>query len=156
MPRVTGIMIAALVAAAVAGCGESDTADPTSVSVKLKLQLPSLPIAEEGTSTGISLTDVDGNEVYNEDFWKLPNGRSNEAMGTTNYDLDETDLGPPGVYEIDAVIRACNASGCSAGNLGSPVVHCRTNMGIDVDRQITVVYKDREKTAGCGFAVQSS
>lgn len=146
----------ALSAIAIAGCGDGDSTDSAaSVSVVLKQELPSSPIADEGISTGISLTDADGNEVYSKDFWKLPRGRPNEAMGTTNYDLDETDLGPPGVYEIDAVIRACNASGCSAGNLGSPVVHCRTNLGIDVDRQITVVYKDREKTAGCVFAVQS-
>lgn len=145
----------ALSALAIAGCGGGDSTDPSSsVSVKLKQQMPASPIADEGTSTGIGLTDADGAEVYNEDFWKLPNGRPNEAMDTINYDLDEIDIAP-GVYEIDAVIRACNASGCSAGDLGNSMVHCRTNMGIDVDRQITVVYKDREKTAGCGFAVSS-
>ena len=146
---------AALSTLAFAGWGGSDSADlDSSVSVKLKQQMPLGPVFIEGSSTGVSLTDAEGTGVYNEDFWKLPDGRPNETMDTINYDLDEIDL-TPGVYEIDAVIRACNASGCSAGDLGSPVVHCQTNMGIDVDRQITVVYKDRERTAGCGFAVQS-
>ncbi len=146
----------ALGALAIAACGGSDSTDPApSVSVKFKQELPSLPIADEGISTGIRLIDSDGSEVYNEDFWKLPAGNANETMDTVTYDLDEMVL-TPGVYEIDAVIRACNASGCSAEDLGKTMVHCHASPGIDMDSQVTVVYKDREQAAGCGFAIQSS
>lgn len=146
----------AMGALAIAGCGENDSTDSTtSVSVKLKQQMPLGPVFFEGSSTGISFADANGDEVYNEDFWKLPDGRPNETMDTINYDLDEVTLATPGEYKIDAVIRACDGSGCSAEDLGRPVVHCETNPGIDAEMQITVVYKDRKQTPGCGFAIQS-
>lgn len=145
----------AMSALAIAGCGDDSTDPTTSVSVKLKQQMPMSVAFFEGSSTGISFADANGAEVYNEDFWKLPDGRPNEAMDTINYDLDEVALPTSGQYEIDAVIRACGGSGCSAEDLGRPVVHCETNLGIDDNMQITVVYKDRKQTPGCGFAIQS-
>lgn len=144
----------ALGALAIAGCGDGDSTDSSSsVSVKFKQQMPLSVSFVEGTSTGVTLIDAEADEVYSEEDFSLPSGRTNERMDTISYDLGTIDLAP-GVYEIDAVIRACGGAGCSDEDLGEPLVHCETNTGIDVDRQITVIYKDREQKAGCGFVIQ--
>lgn len=140
----------ALSALAIAGCGGSDSTDPSSsVSVKFNQQMPLDVAFFEGTRTDIVLTDAEGNEFHSEDFSE-PSAITRETMDSYTYDLGSIDLAP-GVYEIDTAISACGGPGCSDEDLGDPLAICQTNIGIDADRRITVVYKKREQTPGCGF-----
>jgi len=146
-------LVAGLVAAAgIAGCGSENegTADEVG-TVSFRLEQPSLPLAVEGTSTGIRL--LRGGEVaYSGDFWKLPKGRENPNTGMTTYALDDADL-EAGDYRVLAVIRACNAAGCSESDLGEPALRCTAHFQVKAGavRVLTVVAR-RLDARECGFA----
>lgn len=138
-----------------AGCGSGDDMTTTATgTVELKLEQPSLPLATEGTSTGIRLVRG-GEAAYSGDFWKLPKGRENPATGMTTYALDSAEL-EAGDYRVRAVIRVCNAAGCSESDLGKPALRCTAHFQAKagVVGTLTVVAR-RLDARECGFAYAS-
>ena len=145
----TGCVIAAL---GVAACGSGDdTTTNAAGTVKFKLEQPSVPLADEGTSTGIRLIR-DGEDAYSGDFWDLPKGRENEATGTTTYGLDKFTL-DTGDYAIAAVVRTCPASGCSDESLGAPSTHCHAHFQVHANEGTTLAVVVRGLGRRCRFAV---
>lgn len=135
-----------------AACGSGDATSTTpSGQLKLKLEQPSQPLAEEGTSTGFRLMR-DGEEAYSGDFWRLPRGRENEAAGTTTYDLDTVDL-DDGDYGMEAVVKTCGAAGCSDADLGSPSTSCDAHVQIHPGAVTVLTVVVRGLNRPCAFTV---